>query len=242
METRQISTNQNSMENEVSIQQGGANNSRLFLIVAMGILLTAVIVGSAVYLWQKSANKKVVSSLERKIISLEEQISTMKKSEMVPELTSSPPVLSPTPTTNPEEVWKLYSNKKYNFSIRYPAGWKYLEVPTSTYQTETDQLWLDDTGFPPPQTGARSDITFIFTYTNPTSNWQPQYFDNFKSEDYTLGSLPATKITGVNKEGLNEELVVIAKVWEAYIQVLPNHSPVSLQYFDQILSTFKLLN
>lgn len=241
MENEQLSSNQNLIETE-NQQQISSSNTKLFVIVAVSVLLTAIIVGPAVYSWQKLTSEKTISSLEQKISSLEEQISIMKKAEIAPEPTSVPPVLSPTSTTDSEEVWKSYSNKKYNFSIRYPKGWKYLEVPTSTYQTETDQLWIDDTDFPPPQTGARSDITFIFTRTDPASNWQPQYFDNFKSEDYALGSLPATKITGVNKEGLNEELVVIAKIGEAYIQVLSNHSPASLQYFDQILSTFKLLN
>lgn len=129
MDTRQIPTDQNSMENEVLTQQGGTNNSRLFLVVAMSVLLTAVLAGSAVYFWQKSANEKTISRLEQKISSLEEQVSTMEEVKIPPQPTLSP-APSPTPITDQTADWKVHSSSHFGFSMKYPVDLA-LDVDTS---------------------------------------------------------------------------------------------------------------
>ncbi len=158
---------------------------------------------------------------------------------------ASPAVqISPTPsaTADPTAGWKTYTNTKYKFSIKYPNNWEYLEVPTPTYLTETDQVWLGSSVFPPPQTGARTDIAIIFTKNDPSSAWQEKYFNNYKYSSYQLENVAGTKISGTSKEGLSQELIVIAKIGESYVQILSNQSPESLKYFDQILSTFKFID
>lgn len=108
MDNQQILPDQNSMVNEGPSQQAVSNNSRLFLVVAISVLLAAVLAGSAVYFWQKSVNKETVNALEQKISSLEEQVSGMKE------------VKIPTqPTTESAVNLKTYTNEKYGFGIKY---------------------------------------------------------------------------------------------------------------------------
>ena len=169
-------------------------------------------------------------------------------SEVEPDVAISPTIQTPTPTTKPESTssaetanWKTYTNIKHKFSLKYPTDWKYVEVPTPTYQTQNDEIWFlpQSSPLPPPQTDARADVVFVFTSEDTSSNWQPQYFNNYKTESYQLGNVSAKKITGINKGGLNQEMVIIADVGDFYLQVFSNYGEVSLQYFDQILSTFR---
>lgn len=90
------------MEQEID-QQLNQNKNKLLLTVVFSVLLTAVVVGSVVYMWQKSANEKVVQNLEQKISVLEQQISI--KDSTVPVNN-----LPPSPTT--EEISSEYVQPK----------------------------------------------------------------------------------------------------------------------------------
>lgn len=155
------------------------------------------------------------------------------------------PSLTETPTPSESDStadWQVYTNTKHNFTLMYPPGWQYLEVPTPTYRAANDEVWFTSSGWPPPNTDARPNLSLIMTEHDPSPNWQPQYFNDYKAEPFKLGNVSATKISGTNKESLYPELVVIAKVGGFYVQALPNQTPESLQYFELILSTFKFLD
>lgn len=126
METEQPSSNQSLMETETQSQQVSSDNNKLFVVVTISVLLTAMIIGLAVYFWQKSAREKAISGLEQKISSLEKQISAMKKVETIPQPTSLP-VLSPTPTTDPIINWKTYVDDELKYSIKYPQEFDFSE-------------------------------------------------------------------------------------------------------------------
>ncbi|MBN1148113.1 MAG: hypothetical protein JXA78_12715 [Anaerolineales bacterium] len=134
-------------------------------------------------------------------------------------------------------TWNDYTNREHYFSVSYPAGYNFLEVPNSGYPSEIDQVWFASSSFPPAQTGARADIVLMITEDDPTPNWAPQFFDNYKSETIQLDNVQAVRISGKNKESLSEELVVIAKIGGYYLQALPNHSTESLKYFDQMIAS-----
>lgn len=142
MDTQQIPTDQNSTVNKVPPQQGVSNNSRLFLVVAMSVLLTTVLAGSAVYFWQKSANEKTINNLEQKIKSLEEQISAIKNTEAVPQLTPSP-LLPQTSTIDPVANWKTYTNEKFSWEFKYPAAWK-VKIASATGAPNYGNFILDE--------------------------------------------------------------------------------------------------
>lgn len=122
MENTQPSSNQNPAETAAQ-QQINSNNSKLIVIVSLSVLLSAVVSGSVVYFWQKSANEKAINNLEQKITSLEEQISKVKHEEAITKPTS-PLAQSPTPTS-PSEVdetasWKTFSSEK-GYQLKYPT-------------------------------------------------------------------------------------------------------------------------
>jgi len=117
MENTQPLPNQQSTE--ISVQpQVKQNNSRLFVVIVISVLLTAVTTGSVVYFWQKSTNEEAVGSLEQKITSLEEQISTIDKTKVTPQQDSSP-VPSSTSTTT-RDYLNTYSFSDFNLSFDYP--------------------------------------------------------------------------------------------------------------------------
>lgn len=125
METDQSPTNQNPVSAETQLQQANSNNN-LLVPVTLSVLLTAMIVGSAVYFWQKSANKKIINNLEQKISSLEKQVPAIKSDVATPQPISSPS-LSPK-YTSPSEIdetvdWKTYENKNLGYKFKYPQDW-----------------------------------------------------------------------------------------------------------------------
>jgi len=48
------------------------------------------------------------------------------------------------------------------------------------------------------------------------------------------------RISGTNKESLQDELVVIVQTGYYFIQALPNHSLESLRYFDQVMYSLSI--
>lgn len=151
------------------------------------------------------------------------------------------PLPSPLPESEIPADWKTYKNEEYGFEFKYPSKWLYLETPTNIYQTTEEQIWLGKSVNPPSGTDAKTDISIIINKADPSSNWEEKYFNDYKSERYQLGDIQAKKISGINKESLNNELIVIASTGNFYLQILSNQSEESLKYFDQILATFKFL-
>jgi WD40 repeat protein len=137
--------------------------------------------------------------------------------------------------------WQSYTNTEYQFTVRYPTTWQVIELPIPEYPTTMDQIWFISEGLPPPQTDARADIAFIFTQEDPSPNWDKQYFDDYKSDSFQLGEIQAKKISGINKESKSSELVVLVKIGDYYLQALPNHSEASVQYFDPVISSLRIV-
>lgn len=128
------------MGTETLPQQIDSSNNKMFVIVAASVLLTSAITGFAVYSWQKSANEKAINILEQQIISLKEQISTIKDVNTTPQPTSAP-ALTPLPTGSSIINWKTYINEAYGYQISYPKNW-YLNSPN---QKGYDPLCLENT-------------------------------------------------------------------------------------------------
>jgi len=136
-------------------------------------------------------------------------------------------------------VWSSYTNQKYHFSVDYP-NWNVMEVPNSEYPADIDQVWFASSTFPRLQTDARADITLWITQEDPTPNWDPRFFDNYKEEVIWLGNVSALRISGTNKESLQDENVIIVKTGDYFIQAMPNQSPESLRYFDQVMYSLNI--
>ena len=115
-----------------------------------------------------------------------------------------------------------------------------MEVPNSDYPADVDQVWFSSSNFPPAKTDARPDIALWITQEDPTPKWDARFFDNYEAEVIWLGNVSALRISGTNKESLRDELVVIVKTGDYFIQAMPNQSPESLRYFDQVMHTLNV--
>ncbi len=138
-----------------------------------------------------------------------------------------------------QNQWQTYNNTKYHFTIQFPSGWQVMEVPTPEYPTTTEQVWFVSGDLPLPQTDARVDIALIFTSEDPSPDWEPQYFDNYKSDILWMGNIQAQRISGINKESKSPEIVVLAKIGDTYLQALSNHGEASLDYFDRVIASIQ---
>jgi hypothetical protein len=148
---------------------------------------------------------------------------------------------------NPEAVsqpiynpgWQLYFNREHLFTLEFPPGWLVLETPTLVYPTAQEAIWFDHATYPPPQTGARPDISLYILESDPTQDWRAEYFNNFKSSEIQIGQIPALRISGINKETLARENAIIARLDTFYILAYTSQSAEAEQYFDSILATLR---
>jgi hypothetical protein len=143
------------------------------------------------------------------------------------------------PGMPPQADWQTYSNLSFNFTIRYPPGWKVMEVPNQSYASSIPQVWFTSSHFPPPNTGARPDILLMFLEQDPSPDWSSEYFDNYHSQAVDLGNRPAVRVSGFNKEGLIDEVAYIAAFDDQYLLALTNQNPDSTLYFDQVMATLR---
>jgi len=259
METEQPSSNQSPMETETQPQQLSSSNNKLFVIVAASVFLTAIVTGSAVYFWQKSANEKAISRLEQKISSLEEQVPTMEEVK-IPTRPTPSPVLSPTPITDPAANWKTYKNEKYSYSIKYPPT---AEVKISKGD---DNVSIYLFGLSTADRNVQESISFdISVNENEELNItnlddlverRSQHVTFIKKEKLLLGNQPAIKYT-LKEHYEGKDTPEVSRTVGLYLlrndllyNLVVNYSGINSfnheefveKIFDQILSTFKFLN
>jgi hypothetical protein len=134
-----------------------------------------------------------------------------------------------------------YNNANYHFTLQFPSSWQVVELPTQEYPQIINQVWFASGSLPLPGTGSRADIVLIFSQDDPSPAWEPEFFEDYQSEPFWLGEIEARRISGVNKESLNLEIVVLAKIGDDYLQALPNQGPASLEYFDQVISSMRFV-
>lgn len=137
MEVSQSIINHNQTASETQSQLSNPNNSRLFVAVIISVLLTAVITGSSVYFLQKSANEKIISTLEQKIASIEMQVSEKK-----PLIEEGSGVIqaSPTPTLPPTDEMMTYKDPMGRYTFRYPSNWKILDKVPEKFRAAPSYL------------------------------------------------------------------------------------------------------
>ena len=147
--------------------------------------------------------------------------------------TSSVPVTVESPTE-----WQTYTNVNHKFSFQYPPGWKIKEFSAIGNERKQEEVWFAAGELPPENTDAQSELTLIITKDSPLARWKQEYFDEYQSEIIPIGDGRAMKISGVNKESLYRETVVILELDDVYLQLLPGQSAQALEAFEQILNTF----
>jgi type II secretory pathway pseudopilin PulG len=97
--------------------------------IIIAIVVTAIIVGGGVYVWQKSILKSSEQSLRQQITSLENQINQLKQNSSQSILDGQPKkktndiVEDEKTAPNKTDDWSNYTNSKYSYSIKYPNSW-----------------------------------------------------------------------------------------------------------------------
>lgn len=244
MDTQQIPTDQNPKVNEVPSQQSDSNNSRLFLVVAVSVLFTAVLAGSAVYFWQKAVNEREVSALKQKLASLEEQISAMNKAKVTPQ-----PQLPPSDST---ENWKAYQDEDVTF--KYPSQW--IEEPILIRGSGFTQEFRDPEG--------KFSLTFLGngnynqTTGKPYTSLDELYKHAYKAKAVTVGGQEGRQpLPRAGSENINS-IVFFSKdskfIYTLELQTgstafgdTPSDTSEAdveegQKLFDQIISTFRFTN
>ena len=141
--------------------------------------------------------------------------------------------------TEQTDYWQTYINAEYGFSFQYPSDWQINEKLIKENSTQHKEIWFTLGDFPPTNTNAQPDLTLIFTEGNPVARWRQEYFDEYRSDVIQLGDGTAAKISGINKEALYKETVVILKLEDVYLQFLPGQNILDLEVFDHMLDTFE---
>ena len=113
----------------IQINEPTQSSRNIWLIIIV-VVITALIIGSGVYVWQRMNLKTVESNLQNEIIVLEKQIknlqqiidSTNQNSGISTENDDNNQNKKETELslTSLDQIWDLYTNNKYGFSIKVP--------------------------------------------------------------------------------------------------------------------------
>ncbi|MBU4380953.1 hypothetical protein L6255_03475 [Candidatus Parcubacteria bacterium] len=113
---------QNFPQSNESIQ-----SSKNIWITIVAVIITALVVGGGVYVWQRSTIKNTEQGLQQQIDTLENQMKLLQQSKSQDNDTTSPLTEIDTDKTETsssltsiDQTWDLYTNHKYGFSIKVP--------------------------------------------------------------------------------------------------------------------------
>jgi len=232
------------MEQQMESQQINQSGNKLPITVAISVLLTAIVIGGAVYFWQKSTNEKVVGNLEQKISDLEKEISTIKSASQENSQANPTPITSSQPSDE-DANWKTYSGDKYGVTFSYP----------SNFQIVTDKIQDEHKGHPKGFNWYRIELTDSSATEKPFMRFEIDpggYGPFFPDKTYQIAESGAKKIVinSVNdssSENSNDgRILIIPSILEAsnghsyYWQFYFNEGGKDYEpIFKQILSTFQ---
>lgn len=141
------------------------------------------------------------------------------------------------PTQEPDE-WQTYTNLQNGFSVQYPPGWRVKEISVSENSNSHEEVWFAAEDFPIPNTDAQPNLVIIITEEKPSARWDEVHFNEYSSEIIRVGDGNGTKISGINRESLFSETVVMMKVGSVYLQVLPGPQGEMLDIFNKVVASF----
>ena len=130
--------------------QGQKSNTILVVIIA--IIVTALIVGEGVYIWQKNNNQKQI----QQIIGLQEEVAQLQQKQIetnkIVDSQNTQQDVESGIVSKKNEInqgvdtiagmanWKTYKNDDYGYSIKYPKEWILEEVSIPSAINEKLQL------------------------------------------------------------------------------------------------------
>jgi len=162
------------------------------------------------------------------------------------------PVAVPTPTPEPTADWKIYTNTKYEYSIKYPKEWQVFEVkegPEAGIRTDFAEseslsgreywIWIKINNNPDGLSATKWVDRLLFQYSD-----QPAVMAGIKREKDRVADTEAERVTGLPAMTemisvfIPEEKNIYEIVLQKGVGVLSNESK---QAFNLMLSTFRFL-
>ena len=161
----------------------------------------------------------------------------------------SPTIQVPSPTSKPSSSisippdettnWKVYEDKKWGFSVKYPGGFF-----TACYPDEGLKLWGPNFDCKGPH-----DIFYTISVIGYDDKDYKPYKTPAKTEKIVVAKKNASKNTYLFDEsdgplfGLHEETEIVIPLQSGLIQlVLLGQDEKNKVFFNQILSTFKFID
>lgn len=170
------------------------------------------------------------------------------KPNLTPTSMPQPTVSVPTPTPDPTANWKVYSNAKYSYSLKYPSEWEQLETNNGNYVRFFKGPYTS--GQPTPETyisilskekGKISLESWLLANGLLPTAGQPD--SHIHSENVNISGVSGIKISTPVNGGqdaiylpIGNELLQITYIFKGENQT--DYSNL-VTTFDQILSTFK---
>jgi hypothetical protein len=227
MEINQTPSDQNPLISQPSTRQNGASSTRLFTVSVVSVLATAVLVGFAVYFFQESASEQVISELEEKVISLENQLSIVQETET--------PAPSPSTTTGSIADWNTYLNTEYGFTVKYPKALKTQPVASGVEVREAPQDSPNFYIYDP-----KDDGSYVNRYVSfQVLGLEPSYSDNYTRSEVMFGDASAIKLVPSAEPGPFDIYLIEFSDNQGVVEVYVSNSEDREAIADQILSTFQ---
>lgn len=159
-------------------------------------------------------------------------------------LTPTPTIkLSPSPTINPTATWKTYTSSRFNFSFKYPSDLTYVYDQSNQYVengVNNAMILIQNFDGSQPRTETDNDFQMVVYIANKSGQ--------FNLED-PQGEQTKTIINGIDviKSFTTQKWILVPTV---FFQSSPNKVAFQLSnqkstntvWFDQIVSTFVLLD
>ena len=250
MKNTQSPLNQQSTKG-ASEQKITQNNIRLFVVIAISILLTVIITGWTVYFWQKLANGKEISNLKQEIVILKNQLSQVHDT-----------ATKPTQADESIVEWEKYVNPEHKISFKYPKN-IFVYHDTSTPET---QYWSNKPNGGAPLELGVDGVWLNMSFSDPGFT-MTMFYKNIINDlaiNESISQSAVTKLSNIETDGIKgatyfqgtpenfvgEKAYSYEAVWikgeNVYRLSLSAFSKQRLKEykktFDQILSTFKFTN
>lgn len=228
-------------------------SSKNIWITVIAVIVTALIIGSGVYAWQRSNLKNTEQGLQQQISVLQNQIGQLQQAQNnqnLPNINQNQRQDNDTAQTQPpvdnkpDSNTKLYSSDRYNLSFSYPNTFYFLDDPA-----KRNAILISEAPINFPDIGGTSAPLSIGSLNNQILNDELNSLESKTESSITIDGLIARRIEGIaanvyNKSIKNKLLLVVVE--SKNIVVRGFESPIDRKInfdletvFDQIVNSIK---
>lgn len=199
-------------------------SSRNIVTIILSVVITALIVGGAVYAWQKSVLNKTEQSLQVKITTIQNQVEELQSTNEQKNSVATQNDKSEKETTSSESATsanlQTYNNEDFGYSIKYPNDWEAKEY-------NQGEVYISYPGWRQMPEGGGSVVISVEDKT--LEEFIEEYNSSdvlddgtalskiIKQESYTLNDISGYKLVGSTAIGLNQSFIFISRANKAYI-------------------------